>query len=297
LATDSSHLLPGQYVRSISITQGSFLSDQALLALLQHTPLLTYLELSSTHNITDTSFQHLPISLTHLELCGANRLTHMAMANLSHHCQYLTKVTFSYCPGFGAPEIFEALQHGPLKELTILSPCQQLASPVAALALTKWDQLTSLAISGDRDMDHTHYITTNPKTCWPHLTRFSLDACSTLDHDALVIFLQHHPHLTYLGLLQCHLTDALLDAIPEVLPELKALLVQRNPLLTAAGLCRLAKTNRLASISCGGCGIFWNSPGFPMDDLDWRAYEMGPGGLVWLAGNAFDADAWKKKDD
>lgn len=172
---DESTRSPGVHVRDVCI--GPSLSDSELLALIQHTPLLVNLLLPFAHNITDTSFQHVPAHCPHLSTLYLHyaKITHVSMAALGQHCHQLSAFEFNNCywPDI---DLFDALHACPLQRIA-LEDCEmdRLLDPTlaveAASRLARCQTLTSLFLRDNyNEYDYTPFIsTTNTINAWPHL--------------------------------------------------------------------------------------------------------------------------------
>ncbi|CAO3601021.1 unnamed protein product [Absidia cylindrospora] len=99
-ALESSGHVLGGFVRSVSIENK--LSDNDLLAFIKHVPLLNDLSLESACDITDASFERVPLHVPHLtQLCIAHSdMTQWSMEAMRRHWyRQLNHLEFQFCFG------------------------------------------------------------------------------------------------------------------------------------------------------------------------------------------------------
>ncbi|KAI9316968.1 hypothetical protein BX666DRAFT_1828534, partial [Dichotomocladium elegans] len=90
----------------------------------------------------------------------------------------------------------------------------------------------------------------------PLLQSFSATGGSTLRDVDVIPFIKLHPHLEYVTLMACAITDDTLDAIVSYLPNLHFLDISYCPDITQAGVRHLIRnSSRLEMIGLKGCGI------------------------------------------
>ncbi|CAO3601020.1 unnamed protein product [Absidia cylindrospora] len=300
----------GELVRCISIKQHishyyegrSYVSDDDLLALVKHVPLLTDLILEQADDITDASFEHVPLYVPHLaylHLCDA-KITQRSMEAMGRHwhCQ-LEQLELESCRNLDVDLFSPLAKCTALKKLTVSYCClngmndDPDAAHVAALNTSALTNLTSLCIQ-DYPSDYTSFIIAAAAAdVWPLLTHVCLDACHAMNDKMAITFIQQHPHLTHLELGNSQMTDKTLDAIVTYLPNIVEVGVEENTGITPDGLRRLVKQCRqLKQVACCGCSIYDDQ--FP--DLDENAMtiesengdEENRSQVYYLHGNAFD---------
>ncbi|ORZ05626.1 hypothetical protein BCR42DRAFT_473949 [Absidia repens] len=110
---------PGKFVRSVLIRHA--LSDDELLAFIKHVPQLNDLSLESARNITDDSFEHVPLYVPHLTrlYLGHSSITQWSIEAMRRHWyRQLNHLEFEFCDGLNY-ELFSALRQ--CKALTSLA--------------------------------------------------------------------------------------------------------------------------------------------------------------------------------
>ncbi|KAI7855484.1 hypothetical protein BDC45DRAFT_506356 [Circinella umbellata] len=89
----------------------------------------------------------------------------------------------------------------------------------------------------------------------PELVSFSMTGCNEIKDMAAIQFIEAHPHLEYLTMMACGITDATLDAIRRYLPRLVYLDISFCHSISMSGVRRLIRGSKLQMIGLKACGL------------------------------------------
>jgi hypothetical protein len=233
-------------------------TDDQLLRLLPHIPLLHHLTVDNNRQITDKSFQHIPQhcqQLTSIRIFGP-RLTQKSFSALGHHAHQLTDFNWQVSERQD-PELLERLiPCTALKRLRITSDSVHLNQKTMTIIKT-FEPLTSLDINFPLSDNFVAFLLA-PLSLWPHLTTLYLNPCNDLDDTTWIDMIKLHSHLDKIDLIYAgKLTDISLDAMSAGLGFLKHLCIIGNINFSVNGIHRLVQdsaSSSLTSVKLFDCG-------------------------------------------
>ncbi|CAO3601142.1 unnamed protein product [Absidia cylindrospora] len=241
----------GRLVRYLYLLNPRY--NRILLRLVQHLGNLAALHIPNARRITDKSIKQLATycpHLTSLQLVEAS-ITNTSIQTLAQHCPHLHTLSVVACPRLTCNMLSLLIDYPSLTQLEIgthpdtKENWMTSTATTAMTDMTRLHHLTTLSITGT-PLPFTRFLLSaiHPDTgkapCWPHLVEFTTDdQDGGIDDDLLIAFLQSHPDLTRFCFGTGLATDALLDAIPTLLPKVKYLGFKDNTVITARSLRRL----------------------------------------------------------
>ncbi|KAI8330621.1 hypothetical protein BC941DRAFT_440323 [Chlamydoabsidia padenii] len=237
----------GHHIRQLCFTFRD--SSTHILLLVSHTPFVESVfiraRLSDQH--MDRMAQLCP-RLVKLELVALSKLSDQAMESLARHCPRLEQLTLTFCEGLTTNALLVLKECG-LKRLTITGNHWWRS----ATHLGLFHQLTHLSLS--TGISPTSLTMTSSIGDWLptddllQLQELTLTGFGDPD-GMLVAFIQNHPCLVALRLIQCRLDGSLVDAIVKYANNLERLDLDYSQGVSADGLQQLIKhCPRLAHVS------------------------------------------------
>ncbi|ORZ05585.1 hypothetical protein BCR42DRAFT_427927 [Absidia repens] len=242
----------GKCVRRVYIMRK--ITDDELLTLVQHVPLLKELVIYNENDITDASFMYVPQHVPHLtrlsfDYGAISHLSTTAMGQHWHQLRDLFLIVYDYnmiLPVIRGCRALETLVIGK-EHVRRMHDFTAHADPVlfkkahtSIQAILAMPHLTQLSVTGQL-YDCKPFLLTPGSS---RLTALSLGVCKKITDAMVLALIQSHPSLRSLALRGSPLlTDATLDAIAMHLPQITDVAINYNPRddkMTHDGLRRLA---------------------------------------------------------
>lgn len=252
----------GNWVRRFKVHVDTHsIGDHDCINLIQYMPQLEEFIVENAERLTDKSICKLPEQCQQLQELQLERadITYRS-AHYLGRCKRLRRLTLRDCSKLNSMTLLPFAEC-PLEYLD-LSGCKWLNAQDTAYDLRAFHRLKHLDIvcsdqgSMNEFMQHLSVDDETGQTIIPALTSFSVTGRNQISDDAVVRFVQLHPHLEYLTLMACAITDISLNAIQHHLTQLRFLDISYCEGVSQAGVRKLIQHSEgLEMIGLKGCGI------------------------------------------
>lgn len=252
----------GHWVRRFKVDVDTHsIGDHDCINLVQYMPQLEEFIVENAERLTDKSICKLPEQCQQLQELQLERadITYRS-AHYLGRCKRLRRLTLRDCSKLNSLTLLPFAEC-PLEYLD-LSGCKWLNAQDTAYDLRAFHRLKHLDIvcsdqgSMNEFMQHLTVDDETGQTIIPALTSFSVTGRNQIGDDAVVQFVQLHPHLEYLTLMACAITDISLNAIQHHLPQLRFLDISYCEGVSQGGVRKLIQHSEgLEMIGLKGCGI------------------------------------------
>ncbi|CAO3596646.1 unnamed protein product [Absidia cylindrospora] len=222
-----------------------FVSNNTFLLFMIYTPSLKTLTIQGAQNVTDATLQYLGRHCPHLiSLILRNcQITQQSLHALGQYCHQLRGIHLGKCHDLDAG-VFAALVSCPLEKL-IFTSCtingldDRRTMEAIVMDLAKFHYLKHLEIEHFHS-DFVKQIIMHANA-WLHLTHLRLEFATKIHDEDAIEFIEAHPHLEHLDLIDSQITNKTLNVIASSLPRIKTVNLTSTLNITYHGIRRFVR--------------------------------------------------------